>query len=302
MSFKLDNCEPLGPGIGQQAMSLDATKGIIARPHKHTVDYAPTWDWGDEFLGDQHRLLLHEMPPIDGLMYPQDALKLYELAWFSPGPILEIGTYHGLSAAVMATSLNDSNSPQLIYSLDVDPAALNQARQNLKSQGLLDRVTLAEGSVRDLVRVLPNFRPMLVFVDGDHTLWGAISDLEVLYEIVPTGGIVAMHDYEGYQNSDAYWTQVRQGVHLSWMTRQCRFLGRFGLIGVFQRVRGPQFLEHVSAPSEAPILRLRQKRKRFSSAWLVTHMERTDLPGLRFRRELITLAARLQARRLRSTA
>lgn len=283
-------------------MSLDATEGVIARPSKHTVDYAPTWDWGGEFLGDRHRLLPHEMPPFDGLMYPQDALKLYELAWFSPGPILEIGTYHGLSAAVMARSLNDSNNPQRIYSLDVDPAALNEARQNLSSQDLLDRVTLAEGPVQDLARVMPDFSPMLVFVDGDHTLWGVISDLKVLHEIVPRGGIVAMHDYEGYQHSDAYWTQVRKGVHLSWMTHECRFLGRFGLTGVFQRVNGPPPLEHVSAPSEAPILRLRQKRRRFTSAWVVAHMERADLPALRLRRELIMLAARLQAIRQRRAA
>lgn len=284
-------------------MSLAAAEGVIARPRKHTVDYAPTWDWGGEFLGDRHRLLPQEMPPIDGLMYPQDALKLYELAWFSPGPILEIGTYHGLSAAVMARSLDHSDNPQPIYSLDVDAAALSQARQNLSSQGLLDRVTLAEGSVRDLVRVLPDFRPTLVFVDGDHTLWGVISDLKVLQEIVPKGGIVAMHDYEGYQNTDAYWTQVRKAVHLSWMARECSFLGRFGLTGVFQRVTGPPApLKQASAPSEAPVLRLRQRRRRFTSAWVLAHMEREDLPALRFRREMIMLAARVQALRQRRVA
>lgn len=281
---------------------MSATEGVIARPEKHTVDYAPTWDWGGEFLGDRHHLLTHEMPPIDGLMYPQDALKLYELAWFSRGPILEIGTYHGLSAAVMAGSLNDSGNPQLIYSLDVDPAALNQAWQNLRAQNLLDRVTLVEGSAEDLVKVMPDLSPMLVFVDGDHTLWGVTRDLKVLDEIVPRGGIIAMHDYEGYQHSDAYWTQVRKGAHLSWMTHDCRFLGRFGLTGVFQRVKGPSSPGHPSASSEAPILRLRQERRRFSTEWIVTHMQRGDVPGLRLRRELIMLAARLQAIKHRRVA
>ena len=283
-------------------MLHDVTEGLIARPEKHTVDYAPTWDWGGEYLGDRHRLLPHEMPPIDGLMYPQDALKLYELAWFSPGPILEIGAFHGLSAAVMARGLNDSGNSQPVFSLDVDSDALNQARENLGSQDLLDRVTFVEGSVQDLVRALPDFRPMLAFVDGDHTLSGVTSDLKVLYEIVPRGGIIAMHDYEGYEHPDPYWTQVRKGVHLSWMTRECRFLGRFGITGVFQRLKGPLPLGNLSAPSKAPILRLRPNRRRFSSAWVQVHMARSDLPALRLRRELIMLAARLQAIKQRRVA
>jgi predicted O-methyltransferase YrrM len=282
-------------------VSLSA-EGVIARSEKHTVDYAPTWDWGSEFLGDRHRLLPDEMPPINGLMYPQDALKLYELAWFSSGPILEIGTYHGLSAAVMARSLNDSDNPQPIYSLDVDPAALAQAKQNLSSQGMLDRVTLAEASAREFVRVFPDFRPMFVFVDGDHTLSGVVSDLEVLYEIVPRGGIIAMHDYEGYSHAEPYWTKVNEGVKLSWMTQGCRFLGRFGLTGVFQRLDGPHPSSGLSSSIEPPILRLRKKRKRFSSAWVEAHMGRSDLPALHLRRELIMLAARIRASRLRKAA
>jgi predicted O-methyltransferase YrrM len=39
---------------------------------------------------------------VPGWLRPEDALKLYELAYYATGPILEIGTYRGKSGTLMA--------------------------------------------------------------------------------------------------------------------------------------------------------------------------------------------------------
>ena len=47
---------------------------------------------------------------LPGWLLEGDALKLYELARDAAGPVLEIGTYRGKSAVLMATALRDAGS------------------------------------------------------------------------------------------------------------------------------------------------------------------------------------------------
>ena len=73
--------------------------------------------------------MLDTIGAIEGLLYTEDAQKLYELAWFAPGPVLEIGTYCGQSTAVLAKALAAAGSPHRIVSVDVDGVALAEARR-----------------------------------------------------------------------------------------------------------------------------------------------------------------------------
>ena len=53
------------------------------------------------------------------------------LAYFAPGPILEIGSYHGLSTSILARAVADSGPEgrdRRIVSVELDPAAQAVAR------------------------------------------------------------------------------------------------------------------------------------------------------------------------------
>jgi predicted O-methyltransferase YrrM len=212
---------------------------LLTYPGKHDVSYEPTWTHdGGRWLNARHERVLDTIGAIEGLLYAEDAQKLYELAWFSPGPILEIGTFRGLSTVVMAAALADSGNRARIVSADIDAPGLAAARASLNRLGLGDRVTLVHGEAHALLRAAPELRPGLVFVDGDHSLRGARADLRALAPVVPRGAIVVLHDYEGYEADDPYAIRVAEAAAGSWLADDAEFLGRFGLCGVFVRRHG----------------------------------------------------------------
>lgn len=240
---------------------------LIGRPSKHDVDYLPSWDHGEGEAPRDQEGLLDDLADIEGLMYTQDGMKLYELAWFSPGDVLEIGTYKGRSAALMSLALHRSGNPARIVSIDVDPAHLAAARDNLARLGLTDRVVLLEGSSPAVLRRLTAFRPGLVYVDGDHTFRGASADLRALEPIVPSGSVIVLHDYEGFEPDDPYWVQVAAAARESWLSRDCAFIGRFGLCGVFVRRSGGPPSCDPARPRDAITVHLQPPDARLSRAW-----------------------------------
>lgn len=211
---------------------------LAVRSDKLDVEYLPSWLCENGHGPGRVDAVLDRLDFIEGMMYPQDALKLHELAWFSAGDILEIGTYRGRSAAIMASALREAGNPARILSLDIDATSIAAARSNLARAGVSDRATLAEATASELLPRLTGFRPALVYVDGDHTFRGAGADLAAIEPIVDNGAIVVLHDYAGYEPDDPYWVRVREAAEASWLAGDCAFIGRFGLCGAFVRRTG----------------------------------------------------------------
>jgi predicted O-methyltransferase YrrM len=69
---------------------------------------------------------------IDGWLIREDALKLYEMAYFCQKAIIELGTYHGLSTYIMAKAAQNSPYEKPISSVDISLDALAVARENLR--------------------------------------------------------------------------------------------------------------------------------------------------------------------------
>jgi hypothetical protein len=174
-------------------------------------------------------------------MEPGDAEKLYELAHQARGPILEIGTYHGKSAVLMALAIKDAGTELLIYSLDVDRAAMRAAQAQAVAHGVADIIVFIRGTADAFARGYPRFRPALTFVDGDHRRAGVEADLAVLEKLVPAGGTLLFHDYAGALNDDEQCEEikVRPTIDGSWVARECEFHGVFGCSGLFTRRTAP---------------------------------------------------------------
>jgi predicted O-methyltransferase YrrM len=185
---------------------------------------------------------------LPGWLLDDDALKLYELAYTSRGPILEVGTYYGKSAILMARALRDSGRDDAIVSLDVDPDALRVALSVVKERGLAEHLALARGTAESLFRAYPQFRPRFVFLDGDHSRRGVARDLRALKPRVPAGGLLLLHDYHDARNADRADLDygVVEAVEQSWVARECEFVGVFGCSALFRRRTGP-------GPGDAPL-------------------------------------------------
>jgi predicted O-methyltransferase YrrM len=191
-------------------------------------------------IGDSQRAAVDAVRGLPGWMLDEDALKLYELAYSSDGPILEIGTYRGKSAVLMAMALRDAGRAGPVVSLDVDAEALAVARLLADERGLADRVALVRGTAEALFRSLPALRPGLVFLDGDHSKRGVARDLRALENHVPSGGLLLFHDYHDARNADPAEPDygVVEAVDESWVPRECEFVGVFGCSALFRRRNG----------------------------------------------------------------
>jgi predicted O-methyltransferase YrrM len=224
---------------------------------------------------------------LPGWMLDEDALKLYELAYLSRGPILEIGTYRGKSAILMARALKDAGREGPIVSLDVDPEALRAAMSLAEDRGVAERLAMIRGTSEMLVRSMPGLRPGFVFLDGDHSRRGVARDLRALRDRVPAGGLLLFHDYHDARNADPAEPDygVVEAVGESWVARECDFEGVFGCSALFRRRSGP-------AEGDAPI----------PPAGTITELGREPLASWLERRLLGGIARRLPppiARRLR---
>jgi hypothetical protein len=103
------------------------------------------------------------------------------------------------------------------------------------AHGIADMIVFVRGTSRAFARAYPQLRPVLTFVDGDHTGVGVKRDLRVLANVVPADGLVLFHDF----HHDGDDVMVRPTVEASWVAAECDFLGEFGDCGLFRRRTAP---------------------------------------------------------------
>jgi Methyltransferase domain len=197
-----------------------------------------------------------------------DADKLYELAGAATdGPILEIGTYHGKSAVLMALAVRDAGHDTVVYSLEVDKAAIRAATQQAERHGVADGIIFIRATAGAFARAYAWLRPALTFVDGDHRREGVEADLAVLATLVPAGGRILFHDFVDPLNDDPQCDEikVRPTVEQSWVAAECDFAGVYGGSGLYTRRTSPARrpapteldLMALASPSEQYLHRLR---------------------------------------------
>src|SRR5512139_4237922 len=73
---------------------------------------------------------------IQGWLRRDDALKLYEMAYYAKDDILELGSYHGLSTTIMANAIRQSPLKKKIHTVDLQPQNINLTNKNLRKAGV----------------------------------------------------------------------------------------------------------------------------------------------------------------------
>lgn len=133
---------------------------------------------------------------------------------------LEIGTYMGISANIIAKELRPGG---LLFCIDpfvkrkgMKNPGLSIAERDLARNGVSSKVVFLTGFSTDpeIKSQLPNDFDF-IFIDGDHTYDGLANDWRIVKQTLTIGGIVCLHDTlipseEPFRNfgSVAYFNKV----------------------------------------------------------------------------------------------
>jgi MMP 1-O-methyltransferase len=145
---------------------------------------------------------------VSGIMSESECLKLNNLARHSEDDILEIGAYKGRSTCCIA-----SGTKHNLYSMDLWDLRNADFKPSKKvtSRGyfltdtykqFLDNISLF--SLRNVISIKGDSKEIgkiwrinlgMLFIDGDHTYEGFLSDYSLFSKYVISGGFLAVHDY-----------------------------------------------------------------------------------------------------------
>ena len=169
------------------------------------------------------RLAWHEQP-VSGVtiwssLLEEEAAKLRELA--EGKRVLEIGAAFGFSTSNLAStaehvwSVDAHNIVPSWHLFGIEThdvldkygaGTLPVLQQNLIDAGLDEKVTICIGYSQTLLgRDAPLAKELqgkidLAFIDGDHSVNGCLTDLENCARLLAPGGVLAVHDYDEFNN------------------------------------------------------------------------------------------------------
>lgn len=216
--------------------------------------FKPTYDFPGDFIDGYHKFLANA--PIlpddvaegcidigyEGWLLPADACKLYELAYFNPD-VLEIGTYRGLSSAVMSQAIVNAGNGGQIVTVDLDPVHQYVARTTHEARKLPGRENIhyfVFDGTEFVRRLFDREDPRLfkmVFVDHTHVYEPMLDICPLLHEVTAPGGFVLFHDYNDQRNANpkALDFGVYQAVNETLSKEHFEFYGIFGACGLYRR-------------------------------------------------------------------
>ena len=220
-----------------------------ATERRFDMPYRKTYDYAGDHLNEQHRALVSKLHPsgmidigIEGWLLPDDALKLYEMAYCCGGDILELGAYRGLSAFVMNGACNDSLQQNTIVSIDLDHDAVDLSRALVHATPGGKRAWFYQDDAASAVRNLAGIKRQFsfAFVDHSHRYEHVFEACQSLHRVVALDGFALFHDFNDPRNSQEaeHDYGVYQGVMDGLRSDRWEFWGIYGCTGLFRRI-GP---------------------------------------------------------------
>ena len=216
-----------------------------ARDRRFRMPFRKTYPYRGVYIDAGHReLVARERADrminrgIEGWLLPADALKLYELAYFCGGDVLELGTYRGLSASVLLEASVAAGLANEIISIDLDPGATAAGRAAMAGRAGGERVwfftTSGDEALGTFTRARRLFR--FCFIDHSHTYEHVLSACRLLPGVLEPGSFCLFHDYNDPRNARADVPDygVYQGVADGLDARRFALWGIYGCCGLFR--------------------------------------------------------------------
>lgn len=214
--------------------------------------YLPTYQFTGSYINENHAYYAN-CPTgykginicidtgIDGYLQSGDALKIYELAYFAKGNILELGTYCGLSTSIIAQAIYDSKKQIRFETVDIDKDANALAQKNVQSKpgrapvefNLLDATEYMEKAI------VKNNVYDFIFIDHWHGYDATYEAAMRAKKLLSPGGFCLFHDYNDPANADPEHVYgVYQGANDAMLTDpNFDFYGTFGCTALFRKSR-----------------------------------------------------------------
>ena len=224
--------------------------------------YRPTFHFQGSYLSDFHRSLT-TCPAAQGFLIDlgipgwlrrEDALKLYEMAYFARGDILELGTHRGLSTVILAQALADAKSRHQIFTTDISAPYVDEARNHLRKRSLAGHVST---EVQEAVAFCRGFleknkKFAFAFIDHSHAYRDMLAICPLLPSLIAPGGFCLFHDFNDARNNDLSDSDygVSRAIFESLNQSSFQFYGVYGCTGLYrheglQQPAGRNFLRHV---------------------------------------------------------
>lgn len=208
-------------------------------PYRKTHDFP-----GDTLHAGQAELLsmpLQEGKPIiaheiEGWLRPEDAAKLYELAWFCGGDIIELGTSRGLSAFIMDKALREAGREGEIHTVDLRQDCCDAATKRMRKFGARNVVIECNEGAAFIRKFAAEGRKFsLAFVDHAHTYEPVREACSILHTVLEPGSFAAFHDFCDSRNFKeeredfGVFAGVTEGLSPAF-----EFWGAFGCLGLYR--------------------------------------------------------------------
>lgn len=211
--------------------------------------YIPTYHFAGNFINKNHQYYTTcKMQGvcidigIEGWLTPEEALKIYELAYFCKENILQLGTYKGLSASVIIQAIRDGGGIRTLDTVEINHGLSENAKTTLNN--VFENLTEANFHVNDGTLfmdplIVQNKKYGFIFIDHWHGYKAVQTSAIRLHRLLSPGGFVLFHDYLDVKNFNAEDSSygVYQAVNDVLLT-DTRFLycGAFGSSALFRFV------------------------------------------------------------------
>lgn len=212
--------------------------------------YRPTFPEFGEFINESHRSYstcprAHDAANsiidlgIPGWLLRDDALKLYEMAYCTPGDILELGTHQGLSTTIMAGAVADAGGSKKIHSVELQDRFIKEAEWYLAERELGEHVRLHCDDATVFCNRLIDQGKLFTFAFIDHCLEyePTRSICEILHRLLPPGSFCLFHDFNNPKNADPDNRNVGvyQAVADALPRDVFKFFGIYGCTALYRR-------------------------------------------------------------------
>jgi predicted O-methyltransferase YrrM len=147
--------------------------------------------------------------------------------------IVQCGHFVGYSTLLIGFLLRRMGKKQGLFSIDIDAAVTSYTGTWITKAGLDDFVHLvvadsvdAEGPGKAM-RYFGDLRPQLVFIDSSHQYEHTLKELDLWYDALPLGGVLALHDTSRFAAS---FDATGQGGVFRAVSEWCAVKGLSGLM------------------------------------------------------------------------
>jgi predicted O-methyltransferase YrrM len=217
------------------------------------MPFMKTYDYQGYFINESHQRLAlarcHDNSEminlgIEGWLPKAEVLKLYEIAYFCPGDIIELGTYKGLSTSILAEASADSGRVFEIITVDLDPSYSLAAREGMMARNAPGRANVHFFTF-DAIQFVENQIGAgrtyhMAFVDHSHEYSRVYDTCVNLHHLLEPEAFVIFHDYNEPRNAakDAADYGVFQAVQDGLSKEHFDFWGIYGSCGLFRKKTG----------------------------------------------------------------